>query len=148
MCSRVRQIQDLGHSKYKLRLFSKRTHEISKILYYRVPMNPQQALKAKLECALFLGVHNCKKPVCTYDGKKLSRHDQNCKIKSAMIFFSDHTAVQPLVKDANSKSEGYFFVYGQEVFCKSTKFSPQFYIQFVYKAPLSLLYSFILWNKI
>ena len=34
------------------------------------------------------------------------------KIKSAMIFFSDHTAVQctTLVKYANSKSEGYFFV--------------------------------------
>jgi hypothetical protein len=31
--SRVRQIQDLGQSKYKLRLFSKRTHGISKILF-------------------------------------------------------------------------------------------------------------------
>ena len=27
-------------------------------------MNPQQAWKAKLEGALFLGVHNCKKTVC------------------------------------------------------------------------------------
>ena len=32
-CSRVRQIQDLGQSKYKLRLFSKRTHGISKIIF-------------------------------------------------------------------------------------------------------------------
>ena len=31
--SRVCQIQDLGQSKYKLRLFSKRTHGISKILF-------------------------------------------------------------------------------------------------------------------
>ena len=37
--SRVRQIQDLGQSKYKLRLFSKRTHGILKILLCRVPMN-------------------------------------------------------------------------------------------------------------
>ena len=33
ICSRVRQIQDLGQSKYKLTLFSKRTHGISKILF-------------------------------------------------------------------------------------------------------------------
>ena len=33
ICSRVRQIQDLGQSKYKLTLFSKRTHRISKILF-------------------------------------------------------------------------------------------------------------------
>ena len=32
ICSRVHQIQYLGQSKYKLRLFSKRTHGISKIL--------------------------------------------------------------------------------------------------------------------
>ena len=32
-CPRVCQIQDLGQSKYKLRLFSKRTHGISKILF-------------------------------------------------------------------------------------------------------------------
>ena len=32
-CSRILQIQDLGQSKYKLRLFSKRTHGISKILF-------------------------------------------------------------------------------------------------------------------
>merc|ERR1712051_439796 len=31
--SRVRQIQDLGQSKYNLRLFSKRTHGISKIIF-------------------------------------------------------------------------------------------------------------------
>ena len=31
--SRVRQIEDLGQSKYKPRLFSKRTHGISKILF-------------------------------------------------------------------------------------------------------------------
>ena len=37
-CSRVRQIHDLGQSKYKLRLFSKRR-------------------------CLFLGIHNCKKTV-------------------------------------------------------------------------------------
>ena len=30
ICSRIRQIQDLGQSKYKLTLFSKRTHGISK----------------------------------------------------------------------------------------------------------------------
>ena len=39
-CSRVGQIQDLGQSKYKLRFFSKRTHGISKNLFFRVPMNP------------------------------------------------------------------------------------------------------------
>ena len=32
-CSRICQIQDLGLSKYKLKLFSKRTHGISKILF-------------------------------------------------------------------------------------------------------------------
>ena len=37
--SRVQQIQDLGQSKYKLRPFSKRTHRILKILYFRVSMN-------------------------------------------------------------------------------------------------------------
>jgi hypothetical protein len=52
--------QDLGQSKYKLRLFLKRTHGISKILF----MNPWQAWKAKLEVALFLGIHNCKKKQC------------------------------------------------------------------------------------
>ena len=29
-------------------------------------MNPEQAWKAKLEGALFLGVHNCKKTVCVH----------------------------------------------------------------------------------
>ena len=40
----VRQIQDLDQSKYKLRLFSKRTHRILTILFYlgflRIPSKP------------------------------------------------------------------------------------------------------------
>ena len=36
-----------------------------KLFLFRIPMNPQQASKAKLEGALFLGVHDCKKTVCT-----------------------------------------------------------------------------------
>ena len=32
-----------------------------KLYSFRVPMNPYQAWKAKLEGALFFGVHNCKK---------------------------------------------------------------------------------------
>ena len=48
---------------------SKKTHGISKILLFRVPMNPKQAWKAKLEGALFLGVHNCKKIL--WEGHKI-----------------------------------------------------------------------------
>ena len=40
--SKVRQIQDLGQSKYKLRLFSKRTHEISKIIFLGFLWIPSQ----------------------------------------------------------------------------------------------------------
>ena len=52
-CSRVRQIQGLGQSKYKLRLFSKRTYEISNILFINV-------LYESL-VSPFLGIHNFKK---------------------------------------------------------------------------------------
>ena len=52
-CSRVRQIQDLGQSKYKLRLFSKRTHGISKILFNLGSCEFLARLEGKIRKCLF-----------------------------------------------------------------------------------------------
>ena len=51
--SRVRQIQDLGQSKYKLRLFSKRTHGISKILFNLGSCEFLARLESKIRKCLF-----------------------------------------------------------------------------------------------
>ena len=52
-CSRVHQIQDLGQSKYKLRLFSKRTHGISKIVFNLGSYEFLARLKSKIRKCLF-----------------------------------------------------------------------------------------------
>ena len=62
--SMVRQIQDLGQSKYKLRLFSKRTHGISKILFNLGFCEFLARLESKIRKCLFFDVHYCKKIVC------------------------------------------------------------------------------------
>jgi len=51
--SRVRQIQDLGQSKYKLRLSSKRTHGISKILSNLGSCENLARLESKIRKCLF-----------------------------------------------------------------------------------------------
>ena len=51
--SRVRQIQNLGQSKYKLRLFSKRTHGISKILFNLGSCEFLARLEGKIRKCLF-----------------------------------------------------------------------------------------------
>ena len=51
--TRVRQIQDLGQSKYKLRLFSKRTHRISKILFNLGSCEFLARLESKIRKCLF-----------------------------------------------------------------------------------------------
>ena len=51
--SRVCQIQDLGQSKYKLRLFSKRTHGISKILFNLCSREFLARLESKIRKCLF-----------------------------------------------------------------------------------------------
>ena len=53
ICPRVRQIQDLGQSKYKLRLFSKRTHGISKILSNLGSCEFLARLESKIRKCLF-----------------------------------------------------------------------------------------------
>ena len=52
-CSRVCQILDLGQSKYKLRLFSKRTHGISKILFNLGSCEFLARLEGKIRKCLF-----------------------------------------------------------------------------------------------
>ena len=61
--SRVRKIQDLGQSKYELRLISKRTHGISKILFIWGSYESLESLESKIRRWPFLGVHNCKTTV-------------------------------------------------------------------------------------
>ena len=61
--SRVHQIQDLSQSKYKLRLFSKRTHRISKILFIYSSCESLASLENKIRTCPFLGVHSYKKTV-------------------------------------------------------------------------------------
>ena len=61
--SRVRQIQDLGQSKYKL-TFLERTHGISKILFIYGSSESLASLENKIRMCPFLGVHSCKKTVC------------------------------------------------------------------------------------
>jgi hypothetical protein len=51
--SRVSQIQDLGQSKYKLRLFSKRTHWISKTLFNLGSFEFLAKLESKIRKCLF-----------------------------------------------------------------------------------------------
>ena len=51
--SRVHQIQDLGQSRYKLRLFSKRTHGISKILFNLGSCEILARLESKIRKCLF-----------------------------------------------------------------------------------------------
>ena len=51
--SRVRQIQDFGQSKYKLGLFSKRTHGISKILFNLGSCEFLARLESKIRKCLF-----------------------------------------------------------------------------------------------
>ena len=51
--TRVRQIQDLGQSKDKLRLFSKRTHRISKILFNLGSCEFLARLESKIRKCLF-----------------------------------------------------------------------------------------------
>ena len=51
--SKVRQIQDLGQSKYKLRLSSKRTHRISKILFNLGSCEFLARLESKIRKCLF-----------------------------------------------------------------------------------------------
>ena len=63
--SRVHQIQDLGQSKYKLRLFSKRTHGISKIIFIQGFYESLASLEIKMGSCPFMGVHNCEKTVCS-----------------------------------------------------------------------------------
>ena len=53
--SRVRQIQYLGQSKYKLTLFSKRTHRISKILFIQGSYEPLASLESKIGRCPFFG---------------------------------------------------------------------------------------------
>ncbi len=53
-CSRVHKIQDLGQLKYKLRLFSKRTHGISKILFISGSYESLPSLESKIgRCPFF-----------------------------------------------------------------------------------------------
>ena len=63
-CSRVHKIQDLGQLKYKLRLFSKRTHGISKNIFILGSYEFLASLESKIGRYPFFGVHNCKKTVC------------------------------------------------------------------------------------
>ena len=70
-CPRVRQIQDLGRSKYKLRISSKGLATFQKFFSIWVSMNTQQAWKAKLEGALSFDIHNCKKTRCVTTCKLL-----------------------------------------------------------------------------
>ena len=59
--SRVRQIQDLGQSKYKLRLFSKMTHGILRNLFIRGSYRSIASLESKFASCPSLSVHNSKK---------------------------------------------------------------------------------------
>ena len=57
-------IQDLGQSKYKLRIFSKRTHAISKILFNLGSYEYLASLESNIGRCHFFDIHNCKKTVC------------------------------------------------------------------------------------
>ena len=63
-CPRVRQIQDLGKSKYKLRIFSKRTHNISKILFNLGSYEYLASLESKIRRCPFLLVFIIVKNQC------------------------------------------------------------------------------------
>ena len=54
-CSKVHKIQDLAQSKYKLRLFSKRTHEISKFLFIYDSYESLASLESKNRRCPFFG---------------------------------------------------------------------------------------------
>ena len=77
-CSRVRQIQDLGHSKYKQRLFSKRTHGISRILSTQGSYESLASLESKIRRCPFFGIHNCKKNSVNRDGRRGGRFNDTC----------------------------------------------------------------------
>ena len=73
--SRVRQIQDLGQSKYKLRLFSKRTHGISKILFNLCSCEFLARLESKIrKCLFFDGSLLQKYSVKSFNSVELGLH--------------------------------------------------------------------------
>ena len=74
----VRQIQDLGHSKYKQRLFSKRTHGISRILSTQGSYESLASLESKIRRCPFFGIHNCKKNSVNRDGRRGGRFNDTC----------------------------------------------------------------------
>ena len=68
----------------------------------RVPMNPQQAWNAKLRRYPFLGVHNCKKTVCTCMLIKVLVRNLNVEKLNYFFFANENMKKYP------QKQEGYF----------------------------------------
>ena len=103
-CSTVRQIQDLGQSKYKLRHFSKRTHGISKILFIRGFYESLASLESKIGRCPFFGIHNCKKTVWMY---KLYLEIDMCKFVSLQVSTQILPQMQPELPEKRRKPAGH-----------------------------------------